>query len=373
MPVRLQRVVMPTAEAVSWTVLDDSGEPVAPIEAYLSFLCAIERSPNTVRHYAVGLKLFFEFLDGAGVTWKEASVEDVARFVAWLRAPDLDAIGETLGRQPATVNQILAAVFGCYDYLARLGVTLSEGLVAWRRAGRRSYTPFLYHATKANPVKVRPLRLAVARRAPKTLTVEQIVAVLAACEHLRDRFLFALMAETGLRVGQALGLRHCDIDSPSRQLCIVPRADNANGARAKTRDTETIPVSGALLRLYGEYMHAEYGTLDSDYVFVNLWAEPWGQPLTYNAVNQLVRRLRSRTGISFTAHMFRHSAATEMVRAGVPIEVVRRLLTHRSSATTSAVYVHLLADDLRAALPAGGYHPGDELDEQNPRSDRDQP
>jgi integrase/recombinase XerD len=68
-----------------------------------------------------------------------------------------------------------------------------------------------------------------------------------------------------------------------------------------------------------------------------------------------VPRLRARTGISFTAHMFRHSAATEMVRAGVPIEVVRRLLTHRSSATTSAIYVHLLSDDLRAALPAGRY------------------
>jgi hypothetical protein len=142
--------------------------------------------------------LFFEFLDGAGVAWREAGVDDVSRFVAWLRAPDPDVMGETVGCQPATVNQILAGVFGCYDYLARLGVTLSEGLVAWRRAGRRSYTPFLYHATKANPIKVRPLRLAVPRRAAKTLTVEQIVAILAACDHLRDRFLFALMAETGV-------------------------------------------------------------------------------------------------------------------------------------------------------------------------------
>ncbi len=138
MSVRLQRVVMPGSETVSWTVLADSGEPVAPIEAYLSFLCAIERSPNTVRHYAVGLKLFFEFLDDAGLAWREASVDDVARFVAWLRAPDPDVIGETLGRQPATVNQILAAVFGCYDYLARLGVSLSE---VWSPGGGRGGAP----------------------------------------------------------------------------------------------------------------------------------------------------------------------------------------------------------------------------------------
>jgi integrase len=57
-------------------------------------------------------------------------------------------------------------------------------------------------------------------------------------------------------------------------------------------------------------------------------------PLTYNNVNQMVRRLRSRTGIDFTVHMLRHSAATEMIRAGVPIEVAARLLTHRSSVTT---------------------------------------
>jgi site-specific recombinase XerD len=70
--------------------------------------------------------------------------------------------------------------------------------------------------------------------------------------------------------------------------------------------------------------------------------------MTYNAVNQSVRRLRSRTGIDFTVHMFRHSAATKLIRQGVPLEVVRRLLTHQSSATTSGTYVHLLTEDLRA-------------------------
>jgi integrase len=370
---RLQRVLTPGSDVLSWTVVDDTGEPVPPVEAYLSFLTAIERSPNTVRDYAVGLKLWFEFLAGAEVAWDQATVDDVARFVAWLRAPAPDAIGETVGRQASTVNQHLAAVFGCYDYLARLGVTVGEDLVAWRRAGRRTYTPFLHHATAANPVRVRPLRLKVARRQPKTLTVEEIVAIVAACEHVRDGFLFALLAETGLRVGQALGLRHSDIRPASRELAIVPRSDNANGARTKTRSAETVPISGALVRLYGEYMHLEYGALDSDYVFVNLWAEPWGRPLTYNAVNQLVRRLRARTGIDFTAHMFRHSCATELVRGGVPIEVVRRLMCHQSSATTSATYVHLLSDDLRAGLQAAGRWPPIDSDDGRWRLDGERP
>jgi integrase/recombinase XerD len=361
---RLQRVLVAGSEVCSWTVVDEAGEPVAPIEAYLSFLSAIERSPNTVRDYAVGLKLFFEFLAESKVAFDEVSVDDVARFVAWLRAP----AAEAPGRSASTVNQHLAAVFGCYDYLGRLGVSVSEELVSWRRAGRRTYTPFLHHATKANPIKVRPLRLVVPRRAPKTLSVEQITAVVSACEHLRDKFFFALLAETGMRVGQALGLRHSDIFSASRELLIVPRSDNANGARTKTRAIDSIPISAALARLYAEYMHSEYD-VDSDYVFVNLWGKPHGRPLTYNAVNQLVRRLRARTGIDFTVHMLRHSAATELVRGGVPIEVVRRLLTHQSSATTSAIYVHLLTEDLRAGLaPSGRWHD----DEEDPPTDEEQ-
>ena len=52
-----------------------------------AYLGALERSPNTVRAYAMSLRLWFEFLGQAGVGWAEAGVEDVARFVAWLRAP----------------------------------------------------------------------------------------------------------------------------------------------------------------------------------------------------------------------------------------------------------------------------------------------
>src|ERR1022692_1910691 len=71
----------------SWTLLGDDGEVVEPAERYLAYLAAIERSPNTVRAYAISLKLWFEFLRHAAVSWDEAGVEDVARFVAWLRAP----------------------------------------------------------------------------------------------------------------------------------------------------------------------------------------------------------------------------------------------------------------------------------------------
>lgn len=354
---RVQRVVDVSSAAESWTVLDDDAATVAPAEAYLAYLSAIERSPNTVRAYAHSLVLWWEFCAARRVCWDAAGIEDVSEFVRWLRSPAANVIvldASAARRSEATVNRHLAAVFGLYDFHARAGVVLAESLVAWRRVPRGSYKPFLHHVTKGRPVPTRPVKLRVPRRLPQTLSVEEITVILAACVRLRDRFLVALLAETGMRVGQALGLRHSDFVSRRRQVSIIPRDDNANGARAKTLVAATVPVSAALVRLYSEYMHGEYGDLDSDYVFVNLWADPVGRPLRYQAVAKLMARLRARTGITFSPHVFRHSRATELIRAGVPIEVVSKMLTHRSVTTTSETYLHLDVEDVRAELVRAG-------------------
>ncbi|MCU1488769.1 MAG: integrase [Acidimicrobiaceae bacterium] len=353
----VQRVVMPVSGAVSWTVLGDDLAPVEPVESYLAYLAALERSPNTQRAYATSLKLWFEFLDRTGLDWAKVDVDDVARFVSWLRAPAENVIVLDAGsavRSPATVNRHLAAVFGFYEHHARTGVDVATGLVAWRRIGRGSYKPLLHHVTKGRPIPTRPVKLTVPRRMPRTLSPEEVVAVLATPEHARDRFLLALLAETGMRVGQALGLRHADFVSRSKEVHIVPRSDNANGARAKLRSPATIPVTASLVRCYSDYMHAEYGEADSDYVFVNLWSGRIGAPMTYAAVHQLVGRIRARSGVDFTLHMLRHTHATELIRSGVAIEVVARLLTHRSSTTTSQTYVHLDPADVREALQRAG-------------------
>lgn len=113
-------------------------------------------------------------------------------------------------------------------------------------------------------------------------------------------------------------MRHNDIAAAEREVT-VRRRDNANRARAKSPTSRTVPVSPELIRLYADYLHGEYGDLNSDYVFVNLWGRPRGHPLTYAAVYDLVRRLRRRTGIDFDPHWLRHSAATRMLRDGIGI------------------------------------------------------
>src|ERR1700733_15359586 len=114
----VQRGRMPGSGQESWTLLGDDGGVIEPAERYLAYLAAIERSPNTVRAYAISLKLWFEFLGHVSVSWDEAGVEDVARFVAWLRAPAGNVVvlaGGSGAREPATVNRDLAGGFGFFD------------------------------------------------------------------------------------------------------------------------------------------------------------------------------------------------------------------------------------------------------------------
>jgi site-specific recombinase XerD len=229
---------MPAWGAESWTVVDDQLAPVVPAQRFLAHLAAIERSPNSVKAYAHSLALWFEFLALRDAGWESAGVEDVAGWVRWLRAPANNVIVLGAGaarRSESTVNRHLAALFAFYDFHARAGVALAESLVAWRRVPRGSYKPFLRHATAGQPVPTRPVKLKAPQRLPRTLTVEQVTAVLGACGRLRDRFLFALLAETGMRVGQALGLCHADFVSRRCEVVIVPRVDNANGARQDLR------------------------------------------------------------------------------------------------------------------------------------------
>jgi integrase/recombinase XerD len=145
-----------------------------------------------------------------------------------------------------------------------------------------------------------------------------------------------------------------------RQLTVMPRP-NDNRVRAKAGRSRTVPTSVELMRLYAEYLNGEYGALDSDYVFVNLWAKPIGRPLTYAAVYDLVIRMRRRTGIGFGPHHFRHTYATWLLRRGAGMDTVKDLLGHASVATTIDTYGHLTVEDARTMLEAAGWFTGREV------------
>jgi len=278
---RVQRVLMPGWEAESWTVLGGDQVPVEPVERFLGYLTSIEKSPNTVKAYAHDLKDWFAYLAGHDLDWQAVSIEDVAGFVAWLRLPPqgrdgmvavLPAVEDHCSA--ASVNRKLAALTSFCEFHARHGVVSLAGLLATMQpAGHRgsatSYKPFLHHVTRSGPQRRRTIKLKTARPQPKVLTAAEAQMILDACDHLRDRLLFGLLLDCGTF-------------------------------------SRAIPASAELMRLYADYLTREYGSLDSDYVFVNLWSQPYGRPWTYAAVYDLVLRLRERTGIDFEPHQYRH-------------------------------------------------------------------
>jgi integrase/recombinase XerD len=348
------RVALPDGRE-AWTVLGVDGGEVGPVSGFLRYLHRIERSPNTVRAYAYDLKLFCEFLAGRGLAWDAVGVADLGCFAAWLRRPAPNVVplpGASPARSSSTTNRALTAVMGFYEFHARHGVPVAAQLVDRSRGGRGSYRPFLYGIAKGSS-RARVGRLRSVRELPKVLTLPQIAAVIAAQRRLRDRFLFALLAETGMRVSQALGLRHEDMRTWERRVELVPREDNGNGARGKGSRGFAI-VSDELVRLHALYMAEEYGLIDSDYVFINLWAGEIGAPLRYGAVDALVRRTRARVGFDFHPHMFRHTFVTVARRHGMPLDVISKAVGHACVQTTADIYSHLDAEDLRRELAAAG-------------------
>lgn len=369
---RVQLVRMQESGMESWTLLDDDHVPVEPVERFLAYLSAVERSPNTVKAYAHDLKDWFTFLAGRGRDWRAATLEDVAGFVAWLRLPPVARDGRVAVLPSVehhcaavSVNRKLAALTSFCEFHARHGVRLVGLMVEMRPAGRdryaaTSFRPFLHHISQAGPQRRRTVKLTAPTRLPRILTVREAQSILDACEHLRDRLLFAVLLDCGVRIGEALGLRHEDVMIAERQIDVVPRV-NENRARAKGGRCRSIPASSELMRLYADYLTEEYGALDSDYVFVNLWGGRRGQPLTYPAVYDLVGRLRTRTKIAFGPHLFRHTYATWLLRKGAGMESVQQLLGHASIATTIDTYGHLTVEDARRTLQAAGWFTGREV------------
>lgn len=360
----VQRVVMPDSPVESWTVLGTDYAPIDAAESFLAHLSNIGRSPNTVRAYAHDLRDYFAYLAGRDLDWRAVRLEDLGGFVAWLRLPSAARSGEvtvlpTVEAQCSerTINRKLSALVSFYRHHERHGVQVGNLLSTLAPpAGRHeatSWRPLLAHVGGQRPQRRSEIKVKAVRSQPRILAAGQVQAILDACTRLRDRLLFALLFDTGVRIGEALGLRHADLASAERQLTVTARV-NANGARAKSWP-RTVPVSAELVRLYAEYLHREYGDLDSDYVFVNLWGPPLGHPMTYASVYDLVRRLRRKTGVAFGPHLFRHTYATDLLRRKTPVEVVAKLMGHASIATTVDTYGHLTFEDARRLMEEAGY------------------
>ena len=213
----------------------------------------------------------------------------------------------------------------------------------------RKFKGFLYHINKNKAVKTKRIKIKTSDKSPKTLTEEQISKIINKCNNLRDKLLVTLLYETGMRIGQALGLRHKDIRSWDNEIDIIPRKDNINGVRAKSDEKNIVHVSEDLMVLYTNYLLYEFGDIDSDYVFVNLWNGEIGKAMSYQNAVDLIKRLSKDLDISVNWHMFRHTHAKKLLTSGWDPSYVQKRLGHKNIQTTINTYGNIDDKDLKEA------------------------
>jgi integrase len=388
---RVQRLTL-SSGGRTWTVLGKDHHTVEPAEGYLECLRAQQVSPNTVKSYARALSLWWQYLDAFGLRWDAVTVEHFGAFLTWLRTGDEPEVA-SIERRPArfaesTIAARLRAVISCYDYHVLNGVDVGRDLhrIIGRGGGR--YKPLLEHVARRKGGRQAVVRVRRRRQAaPPFLTPGQIELICEACASwdgetrewrgsVRNRLLWAVLAETGLRLGEALGLQHCDWHTGCGDTPFIEVIDreHPHGVRAKS-GYRRLYVSDELDRLYGEYVWrlCEAGAdlavddFDASYVFVNLDREPrfapWRPETVYDLVERLRRQLAGQVPRTWTPHWMRHSHATALLLSGVPVHVVSRRLGHADVQTTLNTYAHVTEDaEMRAVADwqafTAGWRPG---------------
>jgi site-specific recombinase XerD len=164
-------------------------------------------------------------------------------------------------------------------------------------------------------------------RLPRCLSAKEVDRLVAACDgtdhrRLRDRAIVLMLVRLGLRSGDVAHLRLTDIDWNNGTLQVIGKG------RYQVRLPLPQDVGDALLR----YLECRPANIGTDHVFVRTIA-PCGPFASGDGISSVVKHALKRANIetpSKGAHLLRHTAATEMLRNGVPLDQAGLVLRHRS-------------------------------------------
>jgi site-specific recombinase XerD len=193
-----------------------------------------------------------------------------------------------------------------------------------------------------NPLAHFPKMKAAARKLPTVLANEEVTRLLDAPPQdtilgLRDRALLALIYGTGIRASECGALREEDVDL----------ADQTIRVTGKGGHQRVIPLNRPVVQVLEKYRAAR-GALPPQGPFFRSRSR---RALSRGAVYERVRKYAAQARIPkrVSPHTLRHTFATHLVRADVNLVVLRDLLGHRQLSSTQ-LYLHLTAADLRAAI-----------------------
>ena len=345
-----------------WVVLDGEGAVIEPIARYLVEFSTRGNRAGSVRSYAYDLLRWWRWLAARHVPWETATSADVRDYALWLGATTKPiaalrtASAATAGTvnpvtrkaylddryQPRTLRHAMAVLRGFYEYWAELG----EGPVinpvqrAVRGRANAHHNPMEPFRPEGR-VRYNP---PVPKRRPRTLSDEQWRDVFAVLRSHRDRALLAMAVSNGARAGELLGLRGVDIDWGDQLVRVI---------RKGTQAEQWLPASAEAfvwLRLY----LAGAGPVDANEpVWRTVRRRDRGaglreQPLSYDALRAVFRRVNGVLGTNWSMHDLRHTAALRMARdPNLTLRDVQVILGHADIDTTASVY--LVEEDVEVA------------------------
>jgi integrase len=178
--------------------------------------------------------------------------------------------------------------------------------------------------------------------AAKALTDAELARLLAAAAP-EWQLLFRFLADTGLRIGEALALTWGHVDFGARRVKVRRRIYAGEYAPPKSAyGRRDVPISAGLAQALWERRKSAHGADDAP-----VWPRRGGRPVDASTAYRAVKAAARAAGVPGAGlHTLRHTCATRLFRNGANAKQVQHWLGHHSPAFTLATYVHLLPDDL---------------------------
>lgn len=180
-------------------------------------------------------------------------------------------------------------------------------------------------------LRVREPRLAIV-----PLSVDEVARFWSSFHSARDLAIVGLMLMHGLRSAEVMALNRDDVLLSEGQLRV----------RGKGTKMRLLPLAPETTQLLDHYLRLERPDRCSAALFVVLKGPARGQRMTPAGLRSLFRHHRRTTGIEkANPHRFRHTFATDMVRAGISLPALMQLMGHADIETTMH-YVQVSPQDV---------------------------
>jgi integrase/recombinase XerD len=187
-----------------------------------------------------------------------------------------------------------------------------------------SFVRYLVENDVIDPdILTRRIRLKMPVSLPRAINPEDLRLLLSVLDHTRDRALFLLLLRTGMRVGELLDLRAADVNLSERKILIYMGEKNYRG-RVVYLSKDAVEAADAWLSIRDSR---------EDMLFYSCRRPT----LCYAAVRNRFTKYLDKAdlvGKGYTIHCLRHTFASEMLNAGLRLEVLQQLLGHSSLEVT---------------------------------------